>query len=53
MFFNFNLGLSMKLNCLIGLHQWIKVGGPRNIGHGKFEQRYKCTQCQKIKYVKS
>jgi hypothetical protein len=43
----------MKLKCLIGLHNWTKLGGLRNIGHGNFEQRYKCTRCLKIKYMKS
>jgi hypothetical protein len=43
----------MKLKCLFGKHKWTKVSGPRNIGRGVFEQRYKCTRCLKIKYIRS
>ena len=42
----------MDLKCKIGLHNWTKLGGPRNVGGGKFEQRYRCTHCYKVKYVK-
>ena len=39
----------MNFKCLIGKHQRIKLGGTRNVGGGKFEQRYKCNRCLKIK----
>ena len=42
----------MNLKCLFGFHRWIKLGGPRNTGGGKFEQRYKCTRCYKVKIVR-
>ena len=40
----------MKIKCKIGLHDWTKLGGPRNVGGGKFEQRYRFNSCYKIKY---
>ncbi len=43
---------AMNLKCLFGLHNWKKLGGPRNVGGGKFEQRYKCSRCYKIKTVR-
>ena len=42
----------MNLKCLFGFHQWTKLGGPQNVGGGKFEQRYKCTRCYKVKTVR-
>jgi hypothetical protein len=40
----------MNVRCLVGLHEWEKRGGPRNMGHGKFEQCLVCRVCGKIKY---
>jgi len=40
----------MKLKCLLG-HKWEKFGGPQNRGGGKFEQKYICIKCKKIKYI--
>jgi len=41
----------MNLKCLFGFHKWEKFMGPRNVGKGKFAQRYKCKKCGKIKDV--
>ena len=40
----------MGLMCLFG-HKWVKRGGPKNLGDGRFEQTYVCTQCKKIKVI--
>jgi len=40
-----------KLKCLFGNHQWEKFMGFRNIGRGKFAQRYVCKKCKKMKEV--
>ncbi|MEF8847629.1 MAG: hypothetical protein V5A68_00655 [Candidatus Thermoplasmatota archaeon] len=42
----------MNLKCLFGFHKWKKYGGPTNIGGGKFEQKYICDRCDKIKRKK-
>ena len=42
----------MNFKCILGLHKWTKLGGPRNVGGGTFEQRYKCTQCYKVKTIR-
>jgi len=42
----------MNVKCILGFHKWQKFGGPSNVGGGKFEQRYKCEKCGKIKYVR-
>ncbi len=36
--------------CKLGFHKFEKFMGPQNVGDGKFEQKYKCTVCGKIKY---
>ena len=41
----------MNWKCLFGFHKWIKFMGNNNIGNGKFLQRYKCINCNKIKKV--
>jgi len=41
--------ISEKINCLFGRHQWEKLMGMRNIGGGKFSQKYVCKRCRKIK----
>ncbi len=40
----------MNAKCLLGFHKWQKYGGPSNVGGGKFEQKFKCSKCGKIKY---
>jgi len=42
-------GLNMNIKYLFALHEWQKLGGPRNISGGKFEQKYICNRCKKIK----
>jgi hypothetical protein len=37
-----------KLKCRLGLHKWEKFAGPKNIGGGKFSQKYKCDNCNKV-----
>lgn len=39
----------MNIKCFFGFHKWEKYGGPRNMGGGKFEQKYTCKKCKKIK----
>ena len=39
----------MNLKCIFGFHDWKKYGGPKNVGAGKFEQKYICNKCKKIK----
>jgi len=39
----------MNLKCLLGFHRWSKLGGPRNVGDGKFKQSFVCTVCSKTK----
>ena len=41
--------LKEKLKCLFGNHQWEKFMGYRNIGSGKFSQKYVCKKCEKMK----
>ena len=41
----------MKLKCLIGLHRWSKLGGPHNVGGGKFKQSLICVECKKTKQM--
>tara|TARA_Y100000294_G_scaffold177021_1_gene201084 strand:- start:134 stop:277 length:144 start_codon:yes stop_codon:yes gene_type:complete len=41
--------LKEKLKCLLGNHQWVKFMGVRNIGGGKFSQKYVCKRCRKMK----
>jgi len=41
-----------NLKCLFGFHKWTKLGGPKNVGGGTFEQRYRCTRCYKVKTVR-
>ena len=43
----------MKLKCFFGFHKWKKLGGPINVGGGKFEQKYICDLCKKIKRERS
>lgn len=43
----------MKIKCLLGFHKWEKYSGPRNLGGGKFEQKFICNKCKKIKRVSS
>ena len=38
-----------KLKCLLGKHKWEKFMGVRNIGGGKFSQKYICKRCRKMK----
>ncbi len=38
-----------KLKCFLGNHKWEKFMGYKNIGKGKFSQKYKCNKCGKIK----
>ena len=38
-----------KLGCLLGNHQWEKFMGVRNIGGGKFSQKYVCRRCKKMR----
>jgi hypothetical protein len=37
-----------KLKCLLGNHKWEKFMGSRNIGGGKFSQKYVCKKCGKM-----
>jgi len=39
----------MNIKCLLGFHKWEKYCGPKNVGGGKFEQKYICNKCKKIK----
>jgi len=39
----------MGFKCLFKGHKWVKIGGPTNIGGGKFRQELKCTLCGKRK----
>ncbi len=39
----------MNIKCLFGFHRWKKFGGPKNVGGGKFEQKYVCERCRKIR----
>ncbi len=41
--------MAKKFSCLIGIHKWKKFMGPQNIGGGKFAQKYKCVNCEKVK----
>ena len=41
----------MNLKCLFGFHKWKKFGGLKNVGGAKFEQKYICDKCKKIKRV--
>ncbi len=41
----------MNWKCLFGFHEWEKFMGWRNVGYGKFSQKYKCKKCGKIKEV--
>jgi len=43
------MNFMQKLRCFLGTHLWEKFMGPRNIGGGKFSQKYKCINCGKIK----
>lgn len=43
----------MNFKCLFGFHKWTKLGGPRNVGEGTFEQRYRCIRCYKVKTVRN
>lgn len=36
------------MSCLFG-HEWRKIGGPINLGNGKFRQKMVCSKCNKIK----
>jgi len=38
-----------KIKCRLGIHKWEKFTGARNIGGGKFSQKYRCDACGKIK----
>lgn len=38
-----------KLKCFLGIHEWKKFLGPRNVGGGKFSQKYICEVCRKMK----
>jgi hypothetical protein len=40
----------MKLKCILGFHNWEKLGGPTNVGGGRFAQNLICTECRKIKH---
>jgi len=39
----------MSLKCILGFHKYEKFLGPENAGDGKFQQKYKCMHCGKIK----
>ena len=43
----------MGLKCIFTGHKWKKLGGPKNVGGGKFEQRIVCSKCGKIGYRRS
>ena len=38
----------MNIKCMLGMHSLEKFMGPRNVGDGKFAQKYKCKICEKI-----
>ncbi|HJZ19053.1 MAG TPA: hypothetical protein VJ208_03025 [Candidatus Nanoarchaeia archaeon] len=38
-----------KLKCFFGIHDWKKFMGSRNVGGGKFSQKYACETCRKIR----
>lgn len=40
-----------SIKCLIGLHEYEKLGGASNVGGGKFKFRYVCKKCKKIKTI--
>jgi len=42
-----------KLKRLLCKHEWEKFLGFRNIGGGKFSQKYVCKKCRKMKDVVS
>lgn len=42
----------MGFKCIFG-HKWQKLGGPSNVGSGRFKQMYKCAVCGKVKEVVS
>ena len=43
--------LKDKLKGLFCNHNWEKFMGYRNIGGGKFAQKYVCRKCKKMKEV--
>ena len=43
------MGFIDKIKCFLGVHELEKFMGPRNIGGGKFSQKYKCKKCSKFK----
>jgi hypothetical protein len=40
----------MNIKCVLGFHNWEKLGGPTNVGGGRFMQRLICTACKKTKH---
>lgn len=38
-----------RIKCFFGFHSWQKLGGPSNIGNGKFEQKLICSRCRTVK----
>ena len=38
-----------KIMCFFGFHKWEKLGGPQNVGKGKFKQLLICKSCGKTK----
>jgi len=42
---------TIKIPIEICLHKYEKYMGPENYGEGKFEQKYICLKCRKIKRV--
>jgi hypothetical protein len=39
----------MSFKCILGFHRYEKFMGPENLGSGRFQQKYKCSRCGKIK----
>ena len=40
-----------KIKVFLCKHEWEKFMGLRNIGGGKFSQRYVCKKCKKMKEI--
>jgi|TARA_B100000315_G_C14553687_1_gene577115 transposase-like protein len=45
------MSFKKKLKSLVCKHNWEKFMGFRNIGRGKFSQRYVCKKCEKMREV--
>ena len=43
--------IKQKIGCFFGFHKWEKLGGPQNVGKGKFKQFLICKSCGKTKRV--